>query len=110
MDIKISRIRPVEKGALKCFFTVEIDGFWIRDCSYFLTATGEWMNFSQELKPANGDSKTKYVAYCGYTDTTKGDKVKLAIIAELKKELRGEGKISQKQQADFPPDTCELPF
>lgn len=111
MDITVSRIRSHDKGALKCHFTVEIDGFWIRDCSYFNTGSNEWMNFSQELKPAlEGETKPKYVPYCGYTDTTKGGQVKAAIIAALKKELKGEGKTTQKQESYIQADTSELPF
>ena len=110
MDIKVSRIRSHDKGALKCHFTVELDGFWIRDCSYFNTGSSEWVNFSQELKPAQNEEKAKYVPYCGYTDTTIGKQVKDAIIGELKKELQNESKPQEKQPSKFQADSCDLPF
>ena len=112
MDIRVSRIRTHDRGALKAHFTVEMDGFWIRDCSYFNTGSNEWMNFSQELKPLlDGDTKPKYVPYCGYVDTKKGDEVKREIIKVLKKEMSNAPSQAPKvETCDFSSDSSDLPF
>ena len=110
MDITVSRIRSHDKGALKCHFTVEIDGFWIRDCSFFDTGTNHWINFPQELKPAINGEKAKYIPYCGYVDTTKGSQVKDLIISVLKKEIQNASSAPKKQESYVQADTSPLPF
>ncbi len=110
MDIKVSRIRQVDKGALKAYFTVEIDGFYLRDCSYFCMGTRDWMNFPQQIMPAKEGEKIKYIPYCGYVDPSKGTKIKDAIIVELKKELQNESHTQKNQQSEFSSYSSDLPF
>lgn len=112
MDIKISRIRKHDTGVLKAHFTVELDGIWYRDCSYFNTGSNDWMNFPQEMKPPlDGSSKMRYVPYCGFVDNATGNDKKRQIINELKKEMANESATPAVQPAsEIQDDPFALPF
>lgn len=122
IKVEVGQYREVNKGTLKAFFSLIIypQGQKILDCRYFVQDDKRWFSFPQkEVKYTDG-RKSEYIPYVSYLDKDYLEKLKIAVLTQLKtitsQETNGQAKNPTNQvpphqvQAQSPFDPGELPF
>lgn len=122
IKVEVGQYKEVNKGSLKAFFSLIIHphGQKILDCRYFVQGDNRWISFPQkEIKKQDG-SKSDYIPLVSYLDKDYLEKLKEAVLGQLKSfnqaETHGKAKNtankvpSYQVQAESSFDPGELPF
>lgn len=122
IKVEVGQYRELNKGLLKASFSLVIYpyGQKILECLYFVRGDERWFNFPQkEIKHADG-RKNDYIPIVSYLDKVYLEKLKEAVLEELKsfhqegangKAKNTTNKVSpHKVQAESSFDPGELPF
>lgn len=120
IKVEIGQYRPVDKGALRGFFSVvlfpgDFQEQKLIDCRHFEQGDKSWISWPQkEIKFADG-RKSDYYPYINYVHKDYSDKIKSAIIEALKNARQGnddhsKNQANQKQENPLQGDTSSLWF
>jgi hypothetical protein len=122
IKVEVGQYREVNKGTLKAFFSLVIypQGQKILDCRYFVQNDKRWFSFPQkEIKYTDG-RKSEFIPYVSYLDKDYLEKLKIAVLEQIKtvttSETNGKTKHTTNQvpphkvQAESSFDPGELPF
>lgn len=86
IKVEIGQFRPVDKGALRAFFSLIIypQGQKILDCRYFVQDDKRWFSFPQKEIPSRDNGKSEYIPLVSYVNKEYLEELKTAVLNALK--------------------------
>jgi hypothetical protein len=84
-EVEIGQWRPVDKGALRAYFSVVIypHGQKILECKYFEQADKRWFSFPQKEIKSNTD-KPEYIPLVSYLNKDYAHQLKIAVLTAIR--------------------------
>lgn len=101
--VEIGQYRPVNKGALKAYFSVTLhpEAIQIMDCVLFESNGKKWFNFPQKAVQKEGQ-KTNYYPYIRILDKKTEESLKELILKQLETAEPAEPFYDKKSQSNTP--------
>jgi len=91
-EVEVTQFRPMDKGALKGFFTlIEYNedypkGRKTLDCRYFNQGENRWMSFPHKEVTYKGTEKPEFIPLVSYPDKEYFERLKVAALEAIEKE------------------------
>lgn len=103
LHVEIGQFRPVDKGALKAFFSLVIYpmGQKILDCRYFVNGDNRWFAFPQKQVKYENGRKDEYIPLISFVNKGFLETLKDLVLEKLKdaKPMEYDGKKKNMQNS-----------